>query len=82
MYILGETSTFVSKGKADKKERAFCQIFFCVSLASVSAVNSPNKAWRCVQFELPEKQVCWRFRGRSMFGSSRGEERREWDTET
>lgn len=72
---------FVRKGKADKKERTFCQTSFCVSFTSASAVNSPDKAWKRVQIELPEKKV-WRSREMSRFGSSRGGERREWDIGT
>lgn len=37
-------SMLTRKRKVDKEERAFCQTSFCVSFASVSAVNSPDKA--------------------------------------
>lgn len=77
-YILAETLMLIRKGKGEKKERAFCQTSFRFSFASVSTVNSPAKDWRCFQVGLPEKKD-WRARIRSMFSSSRGKGRREWE---
>lgn len=71
----------VRKANGEKNERIFCQMSFCVSFANVSTVNSCVKGGRCVQVGLPEKKG-WRARIRSMFDSSRGKEKREWELGT
>lgn len=41
--ILGEMSMFMRKGKANKKERVFCQTSFCVSFASCECCEFPRQ---------------------------------------